>query len=176
MEQIDSQLEAVLRKEVGAGDRVLEFCVAATDLTPPFPPALIPISILGFSFLSVITGIGLFAFVSLGVIIASLVYFLTHFKNYLVAATESELVLIRVSRNLLTRQDARKVPYGQILSVFERSPAPRMLVEIEVVGEVLKLQLVTRLPRLASSPTRAANLLRILREKLAASRAGAQGG
>ena len=173
MEQIDSRLEAIIQGEVGAGDQVLEFCAATTDLTPPFPAPLIPISILGFSFLSVVTGIGLFAFVSLGIIVAAVVYFFTHFKNYLVAATESDLLLIRVSSNLLTRLDVRKLRYGQILSVVERSPAPKMVVEIEIPGEALKLQFVTRLPKLASSQVRATNLLRILREKVAASQAAA---
>lgn len=174
MEQIDSRLEAIIKGEVGAGDRVLEFCAAATDVTPPVPGPLIPISILGFSFLSLVPGMGLFAFVSLGIIIAAVVYFFTHFKNYLVAATESDLLLIRVSSNLLTRLDVRKLPYAQILSVLEHGTAPKMVVEIEIPGELLKLNFATRLPKLTSSQTRATNLLRILRERVSASQAGSK--
>jgi len=176
MAQIDSQLEAVIRKEVGAEDRVLEFCVTATEVTLPVPGPLVPISVLGFSALSLVTGIGLFAFAALGIIIASFAYVFTRFKNYLVAATENDLVLLHVSGNLLTVRAVRKVRYGQVLSLFERSPVPKMVVEIEMPGEILKLRFLTRLPKLTSSETRAPNLLRILREKVAASHAGAQGG
>lgn len=164
MEQMDAQLETMVKSK--AGEPALEFCIAATEVTSPVPAPLIPISIIGFSVLSFLTGIGLFAFVSLGIIIASLAYFFTHYKNYVVAATESGLALLRVSGNLQTCQEVRRLPYGEILSVTERSKAGKMVVEIETRGELLKLHFITR--HAASSQTRAANLYRILREKVAA--------
>jgi hypothetical protein len=174
MEQFDSRLEEMSRAELGAGQRLLEFCPVQPEvslLPKPLAP-LIPVSIIGLSILSGVTRIGAFAFLAGGIIIALLVYFFLHYKTFVLAAGEKELVLIGVSANLNGHQGTQRLAYGDVVSISEPGKPPSLTVRLG--AQQRKLNLLTRHAKLKSVSQRAENLLRAVREKIATSqRAGA---
>lgn len=166
MKQFDARLEEMSKSELGAGEQLLEFCPAQREVTllpKPLAP-LIPISIVGLSFLSLATKDGgLFAFLAGGILVGVMVFFFLHFKTYLVVAGGTELLLLNVSANLGKREGVARLAYREVVAISEPGKPPSCRVRLG--ASEIKLNFVTTNARLKSGKTRAENLLRILREK-----------
>jgi len=169
MDQIDTQLQAIVECELGKTDQYLEFCPVHTDPLPPPIRYLFtgPIYILLF-ILWLLTGIPLLAYLGGLLMIFYFVYFGMKYRNYLLVATETHLILIRVSGNLLKHISTQKIQYDEVQSITE--PDFDSIAISLKFGETLKLKFHNKLSKFKGGEERMLKILEILRVKVTAGR------
>lgn len=120
MRQADPKVvEALLQREIPAGDRLLEWGLTSKygKLDAPLS-FLVPAGILGFAFLSLVTGIGFLALGSLLVIVWSFLwFFLLGRRPFLLAVTEARVLVVELSADLQSSLDTQSFLYNEMLPI-----------------------------------------------------------
>jgi hypothetical protein len=164
MDQIDHQLQGIVDGVLEKTDLYLEFCPVHTDPLPPpirylFSPGIIILVILWF-----LSGIPLFAFLGGLLMIFFFVYFGMNYRNYLLVATETHVILIRVSGNLLKQINTQRIHYSEVESITE--PMSDSIVISLKAGNSMRLKFHNKLAKFTSGEERMDKILEILRSKV----------
>jgi hypothetical protein len=165
MTQIDAQLEEMARKESGDNGGLLEYCPARTDLLRG-PWRFLPLAVPALAILSLVTGLGVLALFAGLLLVGLVVYFAVKYKNYLLVLTETHLILIPVSGNLLTKSNAPALRFRyEELHPIQEYGSGRIGI-LPRTGAAVKLLFHYQLRKLTSGPVRMAKILRTLRVKV----------